>query len=78
MKSLITKEQNLFEGFNIRYFGPVDGHNLPELIRILRNIKDMEGPKLLHIKTVKGKGFKPAEKSATNLACTRLVQQRDR
>jgi len=65
MKSLITKEQNLFEGFNIRYFGPVDGHNLPELIRILRNIKDMEGPKLLHIKTVKGKGFKPAEKSAT-------------
>jgi 1-deoxy-D-xylulose-5-phosphate synthase len=65
MKSVITKEQNLFEGFNIRYFGPVDGHDLPELIRILRNIKDMEGPKLLHIKTVKGKGFKPAEKSAT-------------
>ncbi len=65
MKSLITREQNLFEGFNIRYFGPVDGHDLPGLIRILRNIKDMEGPKLLHIKTVKGKGFKPAEKSAT-------------
>jgi len=65
MKSLITKEQNLFEGFNIRYFGPMDGHDLPELIRILRNIKDMEGPKLLHIKTVKGKGYKPAEKSAT-------------
>lgn len=65
MKSLITKEQNLFEGFNIRYFGPVDGHDLPQLIRVLRNIKDMQGPKLLHIKTVKGKGFKPAEKSAT-------------
>ena len=65
MKSLITKEQNLFEGFNIRYFGPVDGHDLPGLIRILRNIKDMKGPKLLHIKTVKGKGYKPAEKSAT-------------
>lgn len=65
VKSLITKEQNLFEGFNIRYFGPVDGHDLPGLIRILRNIKDMQGPKLLHIKTVKGKGFKPAEKSAT-------------
>lgn len=65
MKSLITKEQNLFEGFNIRYFGPVDGHDLPGLIRVLRNIKDMTGPKLLHIKTVKGKGFKPAEKSAT-------------
>lgn len=65
MKSLLTKEQNLFEGFNIRYFGPVDGHDLPGLIRILRNIKDMEGPKLLHIKSVKGKGYKPAEKSAT-------------
>lgn len=65
MKSLITRQQNLFEGFNIRYFGPVDGHNLPEMIRILRNIKDMKGPKLLHIKTVKGKGYAPAEKSAT-------------
>lgn len=65
VKSLITKEQNLFEGFNIRYFGPVDGHDLHGLIRILRNIKDMHGPKLLHIKTVKGKGFKPAEKHAT-------------
>lgn len=65
VKSLITKEQNLFEGFNIRYFGPVDGHDLPGLIRILRNIKDMQGPRLLHIKTVKGKGFRPAEKSAT-------------
>ncbi|MCE5206523.1 MAG: 1-deoxy-D-xylulose-5-phosphate synthase [Porphyromonadaceae bacterium] len=65
MKSLITKEQNLFEGFNIRYFGPVDGHDLRGLIRILRNIKDMKGPKMLHIKTVKGKGYKPAENSAT-------------
>lgn len=65
VKSLITKEQNLFEGFNIRYFGPVDGHDLPSLIRILRNIKEMKGPKLLHIKTVKGKGYEPAEKSAT-------------
>ena len=65
VKSLLTRQQNLFEGFNIRYFGPVDGHNLPELIRVLRNIKDMKGPKLLHIKTVKGKGYAPAEKSAT-------------
>lgn len=65
VKSLITKEQNLFEGFNIRYFGPVDGHDLPQLIRVLRNIKEMQGPRLLHIKTVKGKGFRPAEKSAT-------------
>lgn len=65
MKSLITKEQNIFEGFNLRYFGPVDGHDLPGLLRILRNIKDMQGPKLLHIKTIKGKGYEPAEKSAT-------------
>lgn len=65
IKSLITKEQNLFEGFNIRYFGPVDGHDLPGLIRILSNIKEMKGPKLLHIKTVKGKGYEPAERSAT-------------
>ncbi len=65
VKSLITQQQNMFEGFNIRYFGPVDGHDLPGLIRILNNIKDMKGPKLLHIKTVKGKGFKPAEKAAT-------------
>ncbi|MDD2244867.1 MAG: 1-deoxy-D-xylulose-5-phosphate synthase [Dysgonamonadaceae bacterium] len=65
MKSLLTKQQNMFEGFNIRYFGPVDGHNLPELIRVLNNIKDMKGPRLLHIKTIKGKGYKPAEKAAT-------------
>ncbi len=65
VKSLITQQQNMFEGFNIRYFGPVDGHDLPGLIRILNNIKDMKGPKLLHIKTIKGKGYKPAEKSAT-------------
>ena len=65
VKSLITKEQNLFEGFNLRYFGPVDGHDLPGLIRILRNIKDMKGPRLLHIKTIKGKGYLHAEKSAT-------------
>ncbi len=65
IKALINKEQNLFEGFNIRYFGPVDGHDLPGLIRILANIKEMKGPKMLHIKTVKGKGYEPAERSAT-------------
>lgn len=65
LKSLLTKQQNLFEGFNIRYFGPVDGHDLRGLIRILQNIKDLKGPKILHIHTIKGKGFKPAEVSAT-------------
>lgn len=65
LKSLLSKQQNLFEGFNIRYFGPVDGHDLRGLIRILQNIKDMKGPKMLHMHTIKGKGFKPAEVSAT-------------
>lgn len=65
LKSLISRQQNIFEGFSIRYFGPIDGHDLPEMVRVLRNIKDMTGPKLLHIKTVKGKGFANAEKEAT-------------
>lgn len=64
LKSLLTKQQNMFEGFNIRYFGPVDGHDLKGLIRILQNLKDMKGPKMLHIHTKKGKGFEPAEKEA--------------
>ena len=50
---------------NIRYFGPIDGHNVIELVETLRQIKDMKGPKLLHLHTVKGKGFKPAEKNPT-------------
>ena len=62
---MLTQQQNIFEGLNIRYFGPVDGHNVEELIRTLKDIKDLKGPKILHIHTVKGKGFKPAEKSAT-------------
>ena len=65
LKSLLTRQQNMFEGLNIRYFGVVDGHDLPSLIRVLSNIKNMTGPKLLHIRTTKGKGYKPAEDSAT-------------
>ena len=65
LKSIITRQQNIFEGLNIRYFGVVDGHDLPSLVRVLSNIKDMTGPKLLHIRTTKGKGYKPAEESAT-------------
>jgi 1-deoxy-D-xylulose-5-phosphate synthase len=65
LKALISKQHNLFEGFSIRYFGPVDGHNVSDLVRKLNDIKGMKGPKLLHIKTLKGKGFKPAEDSAT-------------
>ncbi len=61
LKSVITRQQNVFEGMNIRYFGPNDGHDVIDLVRTLRAIKDMHGPKLLHIHTVKGKGFEPAE-----------------
>lgn len=65
VKSLLTKQQNVFEGMNIRYFGPVDGHDVIGLVRVLRTIKDMRGPKMLHIHTVKGRGFAPAEEDAT-------------
>lgn len=64
VKSLLARQQNIFEGMNIRYFGPVDGHDVEELVRALRTIRDMKGPKLLHIHTVKGKGFAPAEEDA--------------
>ena len=64
-KSAISEQQNIFEGMNIRYFGPVDGHDVKELVRVIRHLKDMSGPKLLHIHTVKGKGYEPAEKAAT-------------
>lgn len=65
VKSLLVGQQNIFEGLNIRYFGPIDGHNVIELVNSLRQIKDMKGPKLLHLHTVKGKGFKAAEKNPT-------------
>ena len=65
IKSLISNQQNIFEGMNIRYFGPRDGHNVIELVEVLQSIKNMKGPKLLHLHTIKGKGFKPAEESAT-------------
>lgn len=63
LKSIAAQQQNIFEGMNIRYFGPVNGHDVKNIARILRDIKDMEGPKILHLHTVKGKGFEPAEKN---------------
>ena len=63
LKSLLNNQQNIFEGMNIRYFGPQDGHNVIELVQTLRSICNMKGPKLLHVHTVKGKGFKAAEKN---------------
>ncbi len=65
VKALLVGQQNIFEGLNIRYFGPADGHNVVELVNTLRQIKDMKGPKLLHLHTIKGKGFKAAEKDPT-------------
>lgn len=65
LKSAISHQQNIFEGMNIRYFGPFDGNDVGEVVRILRQLKDMRGPKLLHLHTVKGKGYKPAEEQAT-------------
>ncbi len=65
LKSALSHQQNIFEGMNIRYFGPFDGNDVKELVRVLRQVKDMKGPKLLHLHTVKGKGYAPAEKNAT-------------
>lgn len=65
IKSALSHQQNIFEGMNIRYFGPFDGHDVREVVRVLRQLKDMKGPKLLHLHTVKGKGYEPAEKAAT-------------
>ena len=65
LKSAISHQQNIFEGLNIRYFGPYNGHNVIELVRILRQLKNMKGPKMLHLHTIKGKGYEPAEKAAT-------------
>ncbi|MBP7219104.1 MAG: 1-deoxy-D-xylulose-5-phosphate synthase [Paludibacteraceae bacterium] len=62
---LIGGNQNIFESLSIRYFGQVDGHDVLQLVKILNDIKDFKGPKVLHIKTKKGKGFAPAENAAT-------------
>lgn len=61
LKALIVHEQNIFEGLNIRYFGPFDGHDVIKIVRVLSDIKDMDGPRLLHLRTIKGKGYAPAE-----------------
>ncbi len=65
VKSVLARQKNIFEGMDIRYFGPADGNNVVELVRILQVIKDMKGPKLLYIHTTKGYGYAPAEEDAT-------------
>lgn len=61
IKQGLLQQSNLFESLNFRYFGPVDGHDVVALTKVLRDLKDIPGPKLLHVLTVKGKGYKPAE-----------------
>lgn len=61
LKSLLNHSQNIFEGLNIRYFGPFDGHDIDTLVKVMKDIRDMEGPRILHLRTVKGKGYAPAE-----------------
>lgn len=66
LKSILTKQpNNIFQAMNIRYFGPADGHDVVDLVRILREIKNHKGPKVLHIITKKGKGYAPAEQDQT-------------
>lgn len=65
IKALISNQQNIFEGLNIRYFGPFDGNDVDKVVKVLREIKDMKGPRILHLHTVKGKGFPEAEKDPT-------------
>ena len=65
LKSALSHQQNIFEGMNIRYFGPFDGNDVCETVRIFEQLKNMRGPKLLHLHTVKGKGYEPAEREAT-------------
>jgi 1-deoxy-D-xylulose-5-phosphate synthase len=65
VKSVLTRQKNIFEGMDIRYFGPAEGNDVMELVRILQAVKDMKGPKLLHIHTTKGYGYAPAEEDAT-------------
>ena len=66
LKALISKQQNIFEGLNIRYFGPFDGNDVNKVVKVLNEIKDMSGPRILHLHTVKGRGFGPAEQNPSN------------
>ncbi len=63
IKRGILHKSNLFESLNMRYFGPIDGHDLPKMLRVLAALKEIKGPKLLHVMTTKGKGYEPAENS---------------
>ena len=66
LKAALSGEQNIFDGLNIRYFGPFDGHNIEKVVKVLQETKNMRGPKILHFRTRKGKGFAPAEADPAN------------
>ncbi|MEJ7588099.1 MAG: 1-deoxy-D-xylulose-5-phosphate synthase [Ferruginibacter sp.] len=65
LKGMVSRSSNLFEALKLRYFGPIDGHNITKLVDTLNDLKDLPGPKILHIKTIKGKGYALAEKDQT-------------
>jgi 1-deoxy-D-xylulose-5-phosphate synthase len=65
IKGAVSKSSNLFEAMGLRYFGPIDGHNVHKLVDTLKDLRHIQGPKILHIKTVKGKGYKLAEEDQT-------------
>ena len=65
IKALLSGQTNFFDSFSIRYLGPTDGHDVVHLVQLLQDIRDMKGPRLLHISTMKGKGYAPAEKEPT-------------
>ena len=64
LKGSLIKESNLFEALNWRYFGPIDGHDVEYMVKVLRDLRDIPGPKILHVVTMKGKGYEPAEKGS--------------
>ncbi len=70
IKSFLLKQSNLFESLNLRYFGPIDGHDVDHLVSVLNDMKNIKGPKILHCITKKGKGFEPAEKEQTKWHAT--------
>lgn len=65
LKGMVSRQSNLFEALGLRYFGPIDGHNVLKLVETIKDLKEIPGPKILHIKTVKGKGYELAEKDQT-------------
>ena len=73
LKGMVSKSSNLFEALKLRYFGPIDGHNITKLVDTLKDLRNIPGPKLLHIVTVKGKGYASGRKRSNQMACTRFV-----